>query len=104
MRLLADENVPLQAIEAMRRTGHDVLWVRTDLPGTAYAALLDFAESHNRILLTLDKDFWQIAMQRREPLVESGVILFRVHPATAENLTPLMLRTMAIEQGLTGAR
>ncbi|MBV8728820.1 MAG: hypothetical protein JO336_03320 [Acidobacteriia bacterium] len=54
------------------------------------------------VLLTLDKDFWQIAMERRKPLERGGVILFRVHPAIPENITPLVLRTMAIEQERTG--
>jgi len=52
--------------------------------------LLEFAESQGRLLLTLDKDFCQIALQRRVPLEESGVILFRIHPATPENLDPLV--------------
>jgi hypothetical protein len=41
-------------------------------------------------VLTLDKDFWQIALQRRPPLEQSGVVLFRVHPATPEKLDPLV--------------
>jgi hypothetical protein len=41
-------------------------------------------------VLTLDKDFWQIAVQRRIPLEQSGVVLFRVHPATPGNLEPLV--------------
>lgn len=41
-------------------------------------------------MMTLDKDFWQIAVQRRVPLEQSGVVLFRVHPATSENLGPLV--------------
>ena len=53
-------------------------------------ALLDFAESEARIVLTLDKDFWQIAVQRRVPLEQSGVVLFRVHPGTPELLEPLV--------------
>lgn len=51
---------------------------------------MDLAESEARIVLTLDKDFWQIAVQRRIPLEESGVVLFRVHPATPENLSPVV--------------
>jgi hypothetical protein len=39
MRLVADENFPLPTIEALRRAGHDVTWVRTDCPGTKDAAL-----------------------------------------------------------------
>ena len=67
MRLLADENFPLPTIEA-RKTGHDVTWARTELPGAGNLALLDFAEVDSRRLLTLDKDFWQIAIQRPQPL------------------------------------
>ncbi len=33
MRLLADENFPMPAVEALQQAGHDVTWVRTDLPG-----------------------------------------------------------------------
>ena len=41
-------------------------------------------------MLTLDKDFWQIAVQRRSPLTQSGVVLFRVHPPTPERLAPFV--------------
>ncbi len=90
MRLLADENFPKPIVEALRAEGHDVLWARTDLAGTSDLALLDLAETDERIILTLDKDFWQIAVQRRSPLERSGVVLFRVHPATPENLATLV--------------
>jgi len=102
MRLLADENFPLPTIEALRQAGHDATWVRTDHPGAKDAALLEFAESDRRVLVTLDKDFWQIAIQRRRPLEQSGVILFRVHPAIPENVTPLVLRTLAMDQQWEG--
>ena len=90
MRLLGDENLPKAIIEALRGDSHDVLWARTNCFGWKDVALLDFAESEARILLTLDKDFWQLAVQRRVPLEKSGVVLFRVHPATPANLGPLV--------------
>jgi predicted nuclease of predicted toxin-antitoxin system len=94
MRLLADENFPLPTIVALRQTGHDVTWARTDLPGITDSALLEIGEAEGRVVLTLDKDFWQIAIRRRQPLENSGVILFRVHPAIPVSITPLVLRTM----------
>jgi|SRR5271165_2978297 len=97
MRLLADENLPKVIVEALRSDSHDVLWARTNCSGWKDVALLDFAESEARILLTLDKDFWQLAVQRRIPLVKSGVVLFRVHPATPEGLGPLV-------RGFVGAK
>ena len=90
MRLLADENFPKPIIQALRANGHDVLWARTDCAGWKDVALLDLAESETRIVLTLDKDFWQIAVQRRIPMERSGVVLFRVHPAVAGGLGPLV--------------
>ncbi len=59
MQLLADENFPKPIVDALRADGHNVLWARTDCAGWKDAALLDLAESEARIVLTLDKDFWQ---------------------------------------------
>src|ERR1039458_9546299 len=84
MRFLADENFPKPIVEALRAAGHDVLWARTDCAGWKDVLLLELAESDARTLLTLDKDFWQIAVQRRVPLERSGIVLFRVHPATPD--------------------
>ena len=90
MRLLADENFPKPIVDALRAGGHDVLWARTDCAGWKDVVLLELAESDARILPTLDKDFWRIAVRRRTPLKKSGVVLFRVHPAVPENLGPLV--------------
>jgi len=65
MRLLADENFPKSMVEWLRAAGNDVLWARTDRPGWKDSALLELAETERRIVLTLDKDFWQIALERR---------------------------------------
>ncbi|MGA2131301.1 MAG: DUF5615 family PIN-like protein [Bryobacteraceae bacterium] len=102
MRLLADENFPKPIVEALRADGHDVLWARTDCAGWKDVVLLDLAESQARVVLTLDKDFWQIAVQRRAPLEQSGVVLFRVHPATPENLDPLVRALVDAKRPWTG--
>lgn len=90
MQLLADENFPKALVEWLRERGNDVVWVRTTHPGWKDAALLDLAESESRIVLTLDADFWQLAIQRRSPLRKAGVVLFRARPATVERLRPLV--------------
>lgn len=102
MRLLADENFPKPIVESLRSSGHDVLWARTDLAGAKDLFLLDSAESEARIVLTLDKDFWQIAVQRRSPLKQSGVVLFRVHPATSDQLEPLVQAFLQASTPWTG--
>ncbi len=102
MRLLADENFPKPIVEALRAGRHDVLWARTDCAGWKDAVLLALAESEARIMLTLDKDFWQIALQRRVPLERSGVVLFRVNPATPGNLQPLVRTFVEADKPWTG--
>jgi predicted nuclease of predicted toxin-antitoxin system len=90
MRLLGDENFPKVIVVALRNEGPDLFWARTECAGCNDKSLLDIAESQSRILLTLDKDFWHISLQRRVPLKQGGVVLFRVHPATPENLAPFV--------------
>src|SRR5436190_15021092 len=102
MRLLAYENFRKPIVEALRSEGHDVQWARTDLAGSKDVVLLDLAETEARIVLTLDKDFWQIAVQRRNPLEQSGIVLFRVHPATPERLDPLVRVFVEADAGWAG--
>ncbi len=90
MRLLADENFPKPIIEMLRTEGHDVLWVRTDLSGAKDVALLDLAESEARTVVTLDRDFWQIAIQRRSPLEKSGVVRSSSPPSREDILDGAM--------------
>jgi predicted nuclease of predicted toxin-antitoxin system len=94
MLLLADENFPRPTVQALRDDHHDVAWVRTDAPGANDSAILDRAEVEERLIPTLDKDFWQIALQRTNPISRCGVMLFRIHPALAERLTPLARRAL----------
>jgi predicted nuclease of predicted toxin-antitoxin system len=95
MRLLADENLPKPTVQALLLDGHDVLWARTDCHSERDSFLLEIAESEGRILLTLDKDFWQIALQRRQPLLKAGVVLVRIHPAVPDAVTALVRRALA---------
>ena len=90
MRILADENFPLELVEALRESGSDVLWARTDCPAWSDVRILNRAEAESRIVFTLDKDFLQIGQQRKTALRSAGVILFRVHPATAAILRPVL--------------
>jgi predicted nuclease of predicted toxin-antitoxin system len=71
------------------------LWARTDCRSEHDSFLLGLAESEGRIVLTLDKDFWQIALQRRKPLVTAGVVLLRVHPAVPDAVTSLARLALA---------
>ena len=98
MKILADENFPRPIVEILRGEGHDVLWARTDCPGLKDRVLLERAEADGRLVLTLDKDFWQLALQRSIPLKHCGVM----HPAIPENLAPLVDSTLRAEHAWAG--
>ena len=63
MRLLANENFPRIAVEALRARGHDVAWVRTDIPGASDQDVIHRAVAENRVLVTFDKDFGELAFR-----------------------------------------
>ena len=77
MRFLADENFPRVAVLALADAGHDIVWVRLAAPGIADAEVLATTAREQRILLTFDKDFGELAARSRLP-PESGVILLRL--------------------------
>jgi len=77
VRILANENFPGEAVKALRSGGHDVVWVRTDAPGSKDRAILEWGEAEKRLLLTFDKDFGELAYRLRMP-ASSGVVLFRI--------------------------
>lgn len=54
MRLLADENIPIQAIEMLRKKGHDVLAISESAPSICDENVMLLAEGEGRILLTFD--------------------------------------------------
>jgi predicted nuclease of predicted toxin-antitoxin system len=67
MLLLANENFPLDAVEALRTAGHDVLWIRTESPGIADTEVLARAVAERRVLITFDKDFGELAFRSKLP-------------------------------------
>jgi hypothetical protein len=77
MRFLANENFPGDAVTALRSEAHDVLWVRTENPGSTDKQVLERAIRERRVLLTFDKDFGELAWNTRLP-AECGVVLFRL--------------------------
>ena len=77
MRLLANENFPGDAVAALVAAGHEVIWVRKEAPGMKDPEVLAWAMREDRILLTFDKDFGELAWRSGLPAT-CGIILFRL--------------------------
>jgi len=77
MRILANENFPGDAVAKLRERGHDVAWGRTDAPGMSDQEVLKRAEVEDRVLITFDKDFGELAFRAKLP-PSTGIVPFRI--------------------------
>ena len=67
MRLLLDVCVWSGALNALVAGGHDVVWAGELSENPSDSGLLARAYSEGRILVTLDKDFGELAIFREQP-------------------------------------
>jgi predicted nuclease of predicted toxin-antitoxin system len=101
MRFLANENFPGAAVEALRLAGHDVVWVRTEAPGSADESVLVSAVQESRILLTFDKDFGELAWRARLPS-QCGIVLFRLLLPPADRVGETLCRILSSRDDWAG--
>ncbi len=101
MRILADENIPGAAVNQLRSRGFDVLWVRTDMPGSDDRTVLARAQREGRLLITFDKDFGELAYRAGLP-ASSGVVLFRVAMPSARAVAQLLADTLEAREDWEG--
>ncbi len=101
MRFLANENFPLDAVEALRHQGHDVVWIRTESPGIADPEVLSRAQAEERILLTFDKDFGELAFRAKLPAT-IGIILFRIKAPSSAVVAQKVTTVIALRQDWAG--
>jgi len=80
-RWLCDENIPRALVLALREREHDVAWVTEVAPGSTDRTVLALAIAEQRVLLTFDKDFGELAFRASLP-PSCGIVLLRLpmHP------------------------
>ena len=82
MRVCANENVSADCVNLLRQSGHDVLWIREVAPGSSDPDVLARALGEERLLITFDKDFGELAFRRGAKASQGGV-LFRIAQPSA---------------------
>jgi predicted nuclease of predicted toxin-antitoxin system len=97
MRFLVNENFPLDAVEALRQKGHDV----TESPGISDPEVLSRAQTEDRILLTFDKDFGELAFRTKLPAA-SGIILFRITAPSSVVVAQKVVTAIALRDNWVG--
>jgi predicted nuclease of predicted toxin-antitoxin system len=101
MRLLANENFPGDAVSALRSAGHDVIWVRSDAPGMKDEDILAWAAREERILLTFDKDFGELAWKASLPRA-CGIVLFRLPMPSPRSVGQVLAARIAARDDWAG--
>ena len=89
MPLLLDETFGRQVTQALRDAGHDVLTVRSFMPGQPDSHILMTDAARGRILVSADRDFGDLLYRDQMPAPD-GVVLVRLWqfkaPAIARRL------------------
>lgn len=93
MDILANENFPLDAVQALRDRGHNVAWVRTESPGLVDEKVLKRATEEKRIIATFDKDFGELAFRTKLPS-PSGIILFRIQTSSSNYIARVVVQAI----------
>jgi predicted nuclease of predicted toxin-antitoxin system len=101
VQIIANENFPGEAVEVLRSLGHDVFWVRTDAPGISDRAVLEKAQEEERLVLTFDKDFGELAFRFGLPAT-CGITLFRVRLSSPDYVARLSVEIIQSRESWEG--
>lgn len=93
MRILANENFPGDAVNLLRAHGHDVAWIREESPGIRDREVLARAQREDRLVITFDKDFGELAFHAALPAT-SGIVLFRITPSSSTQIAQIALAAL----------
>lgn len=80
---------------------HDVAWIREDSRGASDDKILLRAQKENRIVITFDKDFGELAFRSKLP-AKSGVVLFRITPFSSQYIAQVAVQALANQTNWSG--
>jgi predicted nuclease of predicted toxin-antitoxin system len=92
MNFLADESLDFPIITYLRNEGLNLKSVAEENPSIDDEQVLDWANTENRILITLDKDFGELVFRLRK--VHAGVILLRLDEVDIKTKIKLLLQVI----------
>ena len=89
MKLLIDTCVSGTVRDALQAAGHDAVWTGDWPQDPGDEEILDHAHQQNRILITLDKDFGELAVVHGRP--HSGIVRLVNWSAQQQAVTCLLV-------------
>jgi len=98
LKLLLDENIGLKVYEELKRREYDVQTVIGELRGASDEEVLRMAVNHDKIIVTMDKDFGYLAQAYNPP----GILLLRLKAPTIPHRLEAILRALQLNEKLYG--
>ena len=89
-----DENVPLHSVRALRAAGHDVYSASETAPGALDETLLAVAHAEQRLIVTFDRDFGELAVRLHRG-ASGGIMLLRLVPHDPVEVTQFLSDLLA---------
>ena len=86
MRWLVDECVDADLVEHLRQHGYDVVSMAEVAPRATDLMVMARAHGDNRLLLTEDKDFGELAFRQARPV--PGIVLLRIASSRRSRKAP----------------
>ena len=97
LKLLANENIPLDSVRNLRNGGHDVVSISERSPGISDEDVIQVARMESRIVLTFDRDYGDLVFRRGLP-APAGILYLRFVPKTSWEVATYVSRL--IEDGI----
>lgn len=96
MKFLADENIPLQVCESLRKDGFDIKHIATLDSGAEDRKIISLAEKESRIILTFDKDFGELVFRQKAKV--TGIILLRFPPKSLNFILQKLISLLKMKE------
>ena len=94
MKLLANENIPLDSVRSLRSGGHDVVSISERSPGISDEDVIRIARAENRIIVTFDRDYGELVFRRGSP-PPAGILYLRFVPNDPSEVATYVSRLIA---------
>jgi predicted nuclease of predicted toxin-antitoxin system len=90
MNILADESVDHPVYEALKENGFNIKHIAFIGSGSTDTDVLDIAWRQKRVLLSVDKDFGELAFRAKKP--SHGIVLYRLSGLTNHQKAEIVLK------------
>jgi predicted nuclease of predicted toxin-antitoxin system len=72
LKRLANENIPMASVSALREAGYDIVSMTEEAPGSSDEAGLLRAKMEDRVVITFDRDYGVLLFRKRLPPACTG--------------------------------